>query len=145
MANSIIEGITDFFMACPLLKDGVFRVNALSDQAIEYNIETGVFNPVLQTYVNGDTERQYQFNFVSREYYSMDRQQNIDIAVFYEALANWVEEKDFAGEFPEMPDGCYPRSIEVMSSGYIMDISMRNARYQIQLRLTYYKEVNVNE
>ena len=62
MNESIIAGITNFFMACPLLQDGVFRVNALGDQAIEYNIETGVFNPILKKYVNGDTLRQYQFN-----------------------------------------------------------------------------------
>lgn len=141
MAESIIAGITEFFMACPLLHDGTFRVNALGDQAIEYNIETGVFNPVLRRYVNGDTERQYQFNFVSREYYDMDRIQSIQNSEFYEEFADWVEEQHRAGNFPELPEKCTPRSLSVLSSGYIMDISMRNARYQIQLQLTYYKEV----
>lgn len=145
MSKSIITGITNFFMACPLLQDGVFRVNALGDQAIEYNIETGVFNPVLKRYVNGDTLRQYQFNFVSREYYAMDRIQNIQNSEFYEQFANWVEEQDSLGNFPELPEGCVPDSLSVLSSGYIMDISMRNARYQIQLQLVYYKEAKKNE
>lgn len=141
MADSIIEGITNFFMTCPLLQDGVFRVNALGDQAIEYNIETGVFNPILKRYVNGDTERQYQFNFMSREYYDMDRIQNIQSCDFYEKFADWVEEQDRLGNFPAMPEKCKPRSLSVLSSGYIMGVTMRNARYQIQLQLTYYKEV----
>lgn len=141
MADSIIAGITKFFMACPLLQDGVFRVNALGDQAIEYNIETGVFNPVLRRYVNGDTERQYQFNFVSREYYDMDRIQNIQSSEFYENFADWVEEQDRLRNFPELPEKCEAQSLSVLSSGYIMDVTMRNARYQIQLQLTYYKEV----
>lgn len=141
MTDSIIAGITDFFMACPLLQDGVFRVNALGDQAIEYNIETGVFNPVLRMYINGDSERQYQFNFVSREYYDMDRIQSIQNSEFYEEFAEWVEEQHRAGNFPKLPEKCEPRGLSVLSSGYVMDISMRNARYQIQLQLTYYKEV----
>lgn len=140
MADSIIAGITDFFMTCPLLSGGVFRVNALGDQPIEYNIETGVFTPVLKQYVNGDSERQYQFNFVSREFYSMDRIQNIQSSEFYEKFADWVEAQDKAGNFPKLPEGCEPQSLSVLSSGYIMDALMRNARYQIQLRLIFYKE-----
>lgn len=140
-AESIIAGITTFFMACPLLQDGVFRVGALADSPVEYAIETGVFNPIITQYVNGDSERQYQFNFTSREYYSMDRIQNIENSAFYEALADWVEAQDRAENYPPMPDGCTPLSMEVTSPGYIFDASMKNARYQIQLRLTYYKEV----
>ena len=140
-ADSIIQGITDYFMACPLLEDGVFRVDALSGNEIEYAIETGVFNPVIQRYVDGSSMRQYQFNFVSRNYYSMDRVQNIKNSGFYEELAAWVEARDMAGEYPSLPDGCEAESIEVMSSGYIMDASMRNAKYQIQLRITYVQEV----
>lgn len=144
MADSIIAGITDFFMACPLLQDGVFRVNALGDQAIEYAIETGIFTPVLRTYVNGDTERQYQFNFVSREYFSMDRIQSIQSSEFYEKFANWVEMQNWNENFPDMPEGCQPLSLSVLSPGYIFDASMRSARYQIQLQLTYLKEVQSN-
>lgn len=145
MSESIIAGITNFFMACPLLQDGVFRVNALGDQAIEYNIETGIFNPILKRYVNGDTLRQYQFNFVSREYYDMDRIQNIQNSEFYERFGEWVEEQESLGKFPELPEGCEHDSLSVLSSGYIMDISMRNARYQIQLQLIYYKEAKKHE
>lgn len=145
MNESIIAGITEFFMACPLLQDGAFRVNALGDQAIEYTIETGAFSPVLKTYVNGDTLRQYQFSFASREYYDMDRIRNIQSGEFYEKFAEWVEEQDALGRFPELPEGSEPESLSVLSSGYIMDISTRSARYQIQLRLVYYKEANRHE
>ena len=141
MADSIISGITDFFLACPLLKDGAFRVNALGDQAVEYTIETGIFTPVIRQYVNGDSERQYQFNFSSREYYSMDRIQNIQSSEFYEQFADWVEEQDRLGNFPELPEGCYPQSLAVLSSGHIFGATPHTARYQIQLRLTYLKEV----
>ena len=63
MADSILEGIVEHIKKCPLLKDGVFRVDAMGDQAVEYAVETGIFDPVVQRYVNGDELRQYQFNF----------------------------------------------------------------------------------
>ena len=63
MADSILEGIVEHIATCPLLQDGVFRVDALGDQAGEYTIETGVFDPVIKRYVNGDEVKQYQFNF----------------------------------------------------------------------------------
>lgn len=141
MVSSIIEGITDYFMQCPLLKDGAFRVDALGDQAVEYVIETGIFSPVVRTYISGDTERVYQFNFGSREYYALDRLQNLENSAFYERFAAWVEEQDRAENFPEMPEKCFPRALTVLSPGYLYDGSMRNARYQIQLQLEYYKEV----
>lgn len=139
MVNSIIEGITDFFMACPLLRDGAFRVDALGDKAVEYTIETGIFSPVIATYVNGDSDRMYQFNFGSREFYSMDRIKNIENSSFYESFANWIEEQDRNENYPEMPEGCHPYSLTVLSPGYIFDMTMRNARYQIQLQLNYTK------
>lgn len=141
MTDSIIKGITDFFLKCPLLKDGVFRVDALGEAPVEYTIETGIFTPIVRTYVNGDTERRYQFNFGSREFYSMDRIRNIENSSFYEKFANWVEEQNWNGNFPEMPEKCTPTELTVLSPGYIYDMTMKNARYQIQLQLNYYKEV----
>ncbi|MGN0398806.1 MAG: hypothetical protein ACI4EO_01645 [Blautia sp.] len=141
MATSIIQSVTDFFLDCPLLKDGVFRVDALGASGIEYTIETGTFDPIVQEFVDGSSIRQYQFSFGSREYYSMDRIQNIENSAFYERLADWVEEQSKLGNLPKLPDGMDAEEMQVMSPGYIFDISMKNARYQIPLRLVYFKEV----
>ena len=100
--NSVLEGITEYFLKCPLLKDGVFRVDALGPDPVEYTIETGIFDPVIQRYVDGSSERQYQFQFGSREFYSMDRVQNIENSTFYEEFADWVEENSMAGKFNEL-------------------------------------------
>ena len=139
-ANSIIEGVADFLMACPLLKDGVFRVDALGDQPVEYIVETGIFTPVIETYIDGRSDRRYQFNFGSREYYDMDRFQTIANSTFYERFADWVEAQDAGGKYPDMPSGMHPEKLRILSPGYLFDESMRNARYQIQLELIYHKE-----
>ena len=91
--------------------------------------------------VNGIEKASYQFNFGSREYYSMDRIQNIQNSAFYEKFANWIEDQNRKEIYPDLPENCYAEKIEVLSNGYMFDGSMRNARYQIQLRLIYQKEV----
>ncbi len=139
-SKSIIEAVATFFQDCPLLGDGVFRVDALGDEPLEYVIETGIFTPVIETYIDGSSDRRYQFTFGSREFYNMDRFQTIANSSFYEKFADWVEAQDAAGIYPDMPQGMHPEKLRLLSPGYMFDESMRNARYQIQLELIYHKE-----
>ena len=130
---SIIQGLTDFFLKCPLLKEGVFNVNALGFEPIEYSIDVGVFEPVIAWYVNGDTLRQYDFSLSSREFYTLDRIENIQNSAFYEELADWVENQN------DMEVLCHAQSLECLTSGYVYSESMKDARYTIQFKLTYIK------
>lgn len=139
-AESIIEALEQFFLDCELLKDGCLRVDFLGEKPVEYVIETLPCDPIVKRYTNGSTVRQYLFAFGSREYYSQERLQNIQNSAFYEKLSDWVEEKDRSETFPELPDGMEAEGLRVVSSGYLFDGSMKNARYQIQLQLLYYKE-----
>ena len=140
MVNSIIEGIEQYFLNCDVLKDGCLRVDFLGNKPVEYAIEVLPCDPVLKRYVGGDTVRQYLFAFGSREYYSQERLQNIENSVVYENFSDWVEEQSQAGNLPELPEGMEAQELKVLSSGYLFDGSMSNARYQIQLQLKYYKE-----
>lgn len=139
-AETIIQGIVEYFMKCPLLEEGVFRMDALGEEAVEYTIETGMFDPIVKKYIDGSSIRQYQFSFASREFYSMDRIQNMKNICFYEKFAEWVEDQSRKENLPDMPEGMYPSELEVMAQGYIMSNTMMHARYQIPLRLLYYKE-----
>lgn len=145
MVNSIMEGLTAYFLKCPLLKDGVFRVDALGSEPIEYALESAVTSPVLRTYVDGSSIRQYQFNFNSREAYSMDRILAIQNESFYEDFCNWVEEQSLLENLPEMPQGCEARALTVLAPGFMLDATMENAFYQVQLQLQYFKEAPKNE
>ena len=140
MVKSIIEGLTDYFLQCPLLKDGVFRVDALGSEPVEYALATGMTSPVVRTYVDGSSIRQYQFNFNSREAYSMDRILAIQNESFYEDFCNWVEEQSMIGNLPEMPEGCEAQALTVLTPGFMLDATMENAHYQVQLVLRYFKE-----
>lgn len=139
-ADSIINALERYFINCDLLKDGALRVDYLGERPVEYTIEVLPCDPVVKRYVDGSTVRQYLFAFGSREYYSQERMQNIQNSAFYERLADWVEEKSNAKDLPDLPEGQDALELQVVSSGYLYDGSMKNARYQIQLRLLYYKE-----
>lgn len=139
-ADSIIDALEKYFIGCELLKDGALRVDYLGEKPVEYTIEVLPCDPVVKRYLGGSTVRQYLFAFGSREFYSQERLQNIQNSAFYERLADWVETKSMSGVLPELPDGIEAQQLEVVSSGYLFDGSMTNARYQIQLRLLYFKE-----
>lgn len=139
-ADSIIDALEKYFIGCELLKDGALRVDYLGEKPVEYTIEVLPCDPVVKRYLGGSTVRQYLFAFGSREFYSQERLQNIQNSAFYERLADWVETKSVSGVLPELPDGMEAQQLEVVSSGYLFDGSMTNARYQIQLRLLYFKE-----
>lgn len=139
-ADSIIDALEKYFIGCELLKDGALRVDYLGEKPVEYTIEVLPCDPVVKRYLGGSTVRQYLFAFGSREFYSQERLQNIQNSAFYERLADWVETKSMSGVLPELPNGMEAQQLEVVSSGYLFDGSMTNARYQIQLRLLYFKE-----
>lgn len=139
-ADSIINALEKYFIGCELLKDGALRVDYLGEKPVEYTIEVLPCDPVVKRYLGGSTVRQYLFAFGSREFYSQERLQNIQNSAFYERLADWVETRSMSGVLPELPDGMKAQQLEVVSSGYLFDGSMTNARYQIQLRLLYFKE-----
>jgi hypothetical protein len=139
-ADSIIDALEKYFIGCELLKDGALRVDYLGEKPVEYTIEVLPCDPVVKRYLGGSTVRQYLFAFGSREFYSQERLQNIQNSAFYEQLADWVETRSVSGILPELPDGMEAQQLEVVSSGYLFDGSMTNARYQIQLRLLYFKE-----
>lgn len=139
-ADSIIDALEKYFIGCELLKDGALRVDYLGEKPVEYTIEVLPCDPVVKRYLGGSTVRQHLFAFGSREFYSQERLQNIQNSAFYERLADWVETKSMSGVLPELPDGMEAQQLEVVSSGYLFDGSMTNARYQIQLRLLYFKE-----
>lgn len=143
MAASIVESLSEYFLDCPLLKDGYFHVDFLGPDPVEYTLEVLTCDPIVKRYVNGDTLRRYLFAFGSREYYGADRVQNIENIAFYEALSDWVEEQNRLENFPELPGELAPEELRAVSSGYLFDETMESARYQIQIELIYYKEAGV--
>lgn len=136
--KSKIELIRDYFMNCPLLKDGKLNIDYVGEEPIQYSINTMLTsNSIVKQYTDGGTLRQYPFVFVSNEIYSQDAIDQIEACGFYDKLEEWIEKQDAEENLPKI-EGI--QSIEVMAPGYLFDASQTVARYQIQCRILYEKE-----
>lgn len=137
----IIDSIRKFILQCPHLDELAKGVNVdyLDEDITSYSIEEAPTNPIVKRYIDGSSERQFEFIFASRESYGPEALQNIENSGFYEHFADWIEEKNKEGELPALERGLQARKIECTSTGYAFQTDEDRARYQIQLRLTYFK------
>ena len=134
----MIEAVRDYFMDCPLLKNGALNVDYLKGKSVEYSINTEMnAKPVLRSYLDGGKLMQYPYSIMSAEIRSQDILDQIQACGFYEDLQEWIEEQNFFGNLPNV-EGI--QSIEVQMPGCIVSADSDVAFYQIQCRLTYLKE-----
>lgn len=134
----MIEAVRNYFMDCPLLKNGALNIDYLEGKSIGYSINTEMnVNQVLRSYLDGGKLMQYPFSFMSAEIRSQDVLDQIQACGFYEDLQEWIEEQNEIGNLPNI-EGI--QSIEVKMPGCIVSADNDVAFYQIQCRLTYLKE-----
>lgn len=139
----IIEAIRNFIRTCDCLKefeDEIVKVNVdyLDEDATCYSIEEVPTEPIIKQYVNGDSIKQYQFTFASREPYGRNVIQNIANSSFYEDFAKWIGDQNKIKNLPILSGGMESQKIEVISNGYAFQTDEDQARYQIDLRLKYF-------
>lgn len=136
--KSVLEGLRDFFSACPLLENGKIRLECLGPSAGGYSLESTPADPVYKQYASGDYLGQLLFVLASREEYGPEDRLAITSCGFYEQLATWVAEQNQAGVFPSLPAGKRAQRVELTTQGYAYTNNVKTARYQIQGRLLYY-------
>lgn len=110
----------------------------LEDEATTYTIEPVQVEPVIKPYSDGGSLNQYVFQFGSREYYDNSKAQNIKNLDFYDRFKQEIEYNNSRGILPEI-DGI--QSIECLTHGTIQGEENGTAKYAIQMRITYLKEV----
>lgn len=135
----IIDSLRNFIKTCPYLDEFAEGINVdyLKEDSTSYSIEENPCEPILKKYIGGDSKRQYQFIFTSRESYGADVIQNIDNCSFYEDFAHWLEIETIKGNLPKLDVGKECIKIEAMSTGYAFQTDEDKARYQIQCRIVY--------
>lgn len=136
---TVIECLREWFKEYSGLS-GRLDVDFLSEDADTYSIDTTPSEEVIKRYKSG-TVKQYQFAISSRRFYDQNIQQNIGNLKFFEDLTAWVEQKAKARQLPTMDEGRTALKIVVTSNAYPFIVSEDGkARYQVQMRLEYYKE-----
>ena len=138
----IIKALRDYISQCPYLYEfnkGI-NVDYLDNDSTTYSIEEVPCEPIIKRYINGDTKRQYDFIFASRESYGADVFQNIENSGFYEDFSNWIEEQSVKGNLPSLEGNKESLEIKVSTTGYAFQTDDNSARYQIQLKLIYFQK-----
>lgn len=138
----IIKALRDYISQCPYLYEfnkGI-NVDYLDNDSTTYSIEEVPCEPIIKRYINGDTKRQYDFIFASRESYGADVFQNIENSGFYEDFSSWIEEESSKGNLPSLEGNRESLEIKVSTTGYAFQTDDNSARYQIQLKLIYFQE-----
>ena len=138
--KSIIHCIRDFIKECPYLPEfhRSVGVDYLAPDIQSYMIEAVPCNPIVKTYISGSI-RQYQFNFCSRESYSVDVRDNMENSMFYEHFQEWLEKCSNSGDLPVLTGGKVAQKIAATTHGYVYDASdQQMAQYMIQCSLTYF-------
>lgn len=138
-----IERIKDYILSCPYLdKLAEFGINFLDRNSTSYSIEEVPGKTIINSHVDGSSERQLTFIFASIFDFSEELEVQINNSGFYEDFSDWIEENNDNEVFPKLKEGETPVSIEVVTSGYLYAIidGTKRAQYQIQCKLIYEKE-----
>lgn len=137
----IMQCIRDFIKDCPYLPEfhKSIGVDYLGPDAQSYMIEAVPCKPIVKQYVSGQSIRQYQFYFSSREPYSSDVIENLENSMFYEHFQEWLENCTRAEKLPALSGGKVAQKIMATTHGYVYDTSdQQMAQYTIQCNLIYY-------
>ncbi len=136
----MIDKIRDYVATCPYLDEFVeLNVNYLVDKAKAYSINEGTgYNPVVNTYLNGDKEMRFIFYFDAKLFWNEEVQNNINNSIFFENFKDWLEENDNNGVYPEI-NNIEPLSIGATSNGYIFATNSMEAVYRISCEFSYIK------
>lgn len=136
----MVEKIIKYFLENVTLAEEFNNILAdfLEKEATTYTIEPVSVEPIIKSYADGGSLNQYVFNFSSREFYDNSKAQNIRNLDFYDRFKNQIEYNNSRRILPEI-DGI--QSIECLTEGTIQDEENGTAKYAIQMRITYLKEV----
>lgn len=137
---TIIDGVRAWLKTYEGLADGRLSVDFLPEDAKSYSVDTIPTTEIVTRYLDGSSIRQFLFCISSREFYGDNITQNVDNQAFYEDLSAWLERKSRLRQFPNIGADRTVRSVEISSTAYPFIVDEHGtARYQLQLRLTYYQ------
>ena len=134
----MIDKLRNYFFELGII-DGNSNINVdfLSNEPIQYVIEPIPVEPIIKAYKDGGSLRQFVFQFGSREYFGADVIQNMANTEFYEDFSALIEDNNKKGVLPNIKG---IQSIECLNNGTINEDNTDNAKYVIQMRITYYRD-----
>lgn len=135
---SIIQAVRDYISACPFLErftDGEY-VDFTGSDAGNYGIM-----PTGEVEENrdfaGNVLNQYNFVLYARNF-TTENADRVENSGFVEDFSHWIQDNNFQGVFPILPEGMIPESITCSNGSlFEFDENQNTGIYQIQCQLTY--------
>ncbi len=136
-----ISKIIDFLSEADVFSNKPkIKVDYLGDKIDNYSLEAVPAERILHKFIDGSKEKQKIFVFASRKTYSQDDIENLENYKLFENLAEWIEQQNDEENYPdvsEIENIEEIEAIEIMDSPYIAAVSETEARYQMEIRITY--------
>lgn len=137
----MISEIRKWLRTCPLIdQNDRFNVNYLDAEPVAFSIEETPNSPIIRRYMDGSSIREKIWVLAAVQDYSPDILSQIANSGFWEEFSDWVEQQNRERNFPVMKSGQIPRKIEVTTTHYLYYAGKNTARYQVQMRLTYFQK-----
>lgn len=136
----MIDSIKNYMENCPHLSGIEININYLGENAVSGCIGNVSSAPVIKTYTDGGSMRQYIFSVVLRQDYGDDVTENTASIKLLEQTGSWIEQQSNAGILPAIDDNRSSISLEIFKTGWLEDKTTSTASYQLQCRLVYYQE-----
>lgn len=144
MADSRHEAVWDWLLTCPDIKDLFFNFSQSMNGDTVLVPLMAYSDTVNTAFVDGSSERWYDFSLIRFEAQSVqpNDEQNIEVLVDVEAIAAWIEAQAAMGNYPLFPTGSTIQSVEALPSniGYVAARDDTGAKYMLQFRIEYIKE-----
>lgn len=138
---TIIESVRAWLKGYPGLRDGRLNVDFLPEKARSWSVDVVPCKETVKPYLDGSAVKQFLFVLASRDFHGADLKQNTGNLAFYEDFARWVEAQSRRRALPALDQGRAAQRVEVTTSGYPFLVDEHGtARYQIQLKLTYFEK-----
>lgn len=135
------EGFYQYFRACPLIDGKKLNFDYHEAKPGEYFIETDSPDSRIRQYTHGNAIWQKPVYFCMMGSVGKDARIQINNKIEFEAFRDWLEMKNARREWPELPDNCHAISIECTTDGFVVDEQENTAQYQIQIILTYQRNI----
>ena len=103
----------------------------------EFALIDSPVDPIRERYLDGSAVCQKAVAITAVQDYSPDQLQQLAISGFWEELCDWVEDRLWADELPELGGDREVLSVEVTSSPYLFYTTPQTARYQGQVLVAY--------
>ena len=141
-ATSTHDALWRWFVGCASITKLYFNFSGAADgdTAITTSGDT-----LTEEYIDGSQRRQYAFDLVRYLPFTEVENDAGNVAMMedVDAIINWAEEQNAAGNLPELPDGYAAESVRVLDeyAGYVAAQDESRAKYMIPFAIDYIKGV----